>query len=257
VTALIVRQSYNRPGAAALQPRFRQTRMAPSADDWKQPPAEASMVYSQSPPLAQDLDVEDLLRDGRARDLDARSERRIDIPIGSPNSSNRRDGQVARDRPSIGRRMFRSMIRFFIVVLIGVGATLAWQSYGDAAREMLAVQAPGLAGLLPVSTKSAVMAAPSADPMQQLAPLASNLEILRRSLEQLAAKQDQMAQNIAALQAVDEDIRQKMLSSPPVQQPASMLQPKPVQSRVEPPPVQPAPAPRRPPPAAPPPRLPN
>jgi hypothetical protein len=149
------------------------------------------------------------------------------------------------------------MIRFFSVVLIGVGATLAWQSYGDAAREILAVQAPGLAGLLPVSTKSAVMAAPSADPMQQLAPLASNLEILRRSLEQLAAKQDQMAQNIAALQAVDEDIRQKMLSSPPVQQPASMLQPKPVQSRVEPPPVQPAPAPRRPPPAAPPPRLPN
>ena len=221
------------------------------------------MVYSQSPPLARDLDVEDLLRDGRTRDFDARSERRIDIPhnnppIGSPHSSNRRDGQVARERPSIGRRMFRTMTRFFITILIGVGATLAWQSYGDAARDMLAVQAPGLAELLPVSTKSPVMAAPSADPIQQLAPLATNLEVVRRSLEQLAAKQDQMAQTIAALQAVDEDIRQKMLSSPPVQQPASMLQPKPVQSRVEPPAVQPAPAPRRPPPpAAPPPRIPN
>jgi hypothetical protein len=213
------------------------------------------MVYSQSPPLARDLDVEDLLRDGLARDLDARSDRRIDIPsnnsaIGLPSSSSRKDVHVTRDRPSLGRRFFRTVTRFFIVVLIGVGGTLAWQSYGDAAREMLAAQAPGLAEWLPVSTTRSpvAVAASSADPMQQLAPLATNLEVVRRSLEQLAAKQDQMTQNIAALQAVDEDIRQKMLSSPPVQQPASMLQPKPVQARAEPPAVQPAPTPRRPPP---------
>ena len=219
------------------------------------------MVYSQSPPLARDLDLEDLLRDGRGRDVDARSDRRIDMPtnnspIGLPNSSSRKDGPVTRDRPSLGRRLFGTVTRFFIVVLIGVGGTLAWQSYGDVARGMLATQAPGLAELLPVSTtRSPVVAAASADPMQQLAPLATNLEVVRRSLEQLAAKQDQMTQNIAALQAVDEDIRQKMLSSPPVQQPASMLQPKPVQDRTEPPAVQPAPAPRRPPPpVAPPPR---
>ncbi len=214
------------------------------------------MVYSQSPPLAdKGLGVEDLLLDGRARDLDARSERRTDIPLNkppsrSPYSSSRKDGQVARERPPLGRRIVRALTRFFITVLIGVGITLAWQSYGDAAREMLAAKAPGLAELLPVSTtKSPVVAAPSPDLMQQLAPLASNLEVLRRSLEQLAAKQEQMAQNIAALQAVDEDIRQKILSPPPVRQPAALLQPKPVQPRAESPAVQSTSAPRRPPPA--------
>jgi hypothetical protein len=45
--------------------------------------------------------------------------------------------------------------------------------------------------------------------------LASNLDVVRRSVEQLAAKQEQMAQNIAALKAVEEDIRQKMSSTPP------------------------------------------
>jgi len=54
---------------------------------------------------------------------------------------------------------------------------------------------------------------------------------VRRSVEQLAAKQEQMAQNIAALQAVEEDIRQKMSSTPPApaQQAPSIPQPKPPQ----------------------------
>src|SRR5262249_38461485 len=118
------------------------------------------MVYSQSPPLAaKDPNVGDLLFDGRARDLDARSERRMDIPlnkpsIGSSRSIGRGDGGVVRGRPSVGRRLFRAVTRFVIVILIGVGGTLAWQSYGDMARQMLAVRAPGIAALLPVSTNS-------------------------------------------------------------------------------------------------------
>ena len=66
-------------------------------------------------------------------------------------------------------------------------------------------------------------------PALQLAPLASNLEFVRRSVEQLALKQEQMARNIAALQAVDEDIRQKVSSPPPAPaQPAAAIpQPKP------------------------------
>ena len=121
--------------------------------------------------------------------------------------------QVASDRPSIGRRIFRTLTWFFIAVLIGIGATLAWQSHGDAAREMVVARAPTLAWLLSVSaTKSPAVAATSPDPVQQLEPLASNLDVVRRSVEQLAAKQEQMAQNIATLQAVEEDIRQKMSS---------------------------------------------
>ena len=45
------------------------------------------------------------------------------------------------------RRMLRSLGRFSIAVLIGVGATLAWQSYGDEAREVLSAQVPALSWL--------------------------------------------------------------------------------------------------------------
>jgi hypothetical protein len=195
------------------------------------------MLYSQSPPLT----AEETSSGGSARDPDARSDLRsgrwpLKAPIHSPHSSRLNDGEVASDRPSVGRRMLRSLTRFSIAALIGVGATLGWQSYGDAAKEMLVARAPALAWVLSVSTtKSPVMAATSPDMVQQLAPLTFNLDVMRRSVEQLAAKQEQMAQNIAALQAVEEDIREKMLSTPPApaQQAASIPQHKPSQPKAQ------------------------
>jgi hypothetical protein len=222
---------------------------------------EVPMVYSQSPPLVEKewlTAAEELSPGGRARDLDARSDERIGIPnkrsIHSPHSSSFRDGQVASGRRSIGMRIFRTVTRFFIAVLIGVGATLAWQSHGDAAREMLLTRAPTLAWLLPVSTtKSPVVVATTPDLAQQLGPLASNLDVVRRSVEQLAYKQEQIAQNIAALQAVEEDIRLKMSFTPPspvpVQQAASIPQPKPPQPRAQSSAAQPSSVPRPSPPA--------
>src|SRR5262245_30792216 len=53
---------------------------------------------------------------------------------------------------SIGRRISRAFARFTIVFLLGIGATLAWQSYSDEAREMVRTEVPSLAWLLPVST---------------------------------------------------------------------------------------------------------
>ncbi len=38
-------------------------------------------------------------------------------------------------RPSIGTRILRSLARFFAAVLIGIGLTLAWQSYGEQAKQ--------------------------------------------------------------------------------------------------------------------------
>jgi hypothetical protein len=65
--------------------------------------------------------------------------------------------------------------------------------------------------------------------VQQLLPLTFGLNVMRRSVDQLAATQEQLAQNIAALQAtVEEDVRQKLSSTPPTpaQQDASIQQPK-------------------------------
>jgi hypothetical protein len=119
--------------------------------------------------------------------------------------------QIARDRPSIGRRVFRFITKFSIAVLIGVGATLAWQSYREVAGAMLAARAPTLAWVLSApTTKSPTTAATSTDPTQQLAPLASNLDVLRRSVDLLAAKQDEVTRSITALLAVEEDVRQKI-----------------------------------------------
>ena len=204
------------------------------------------MHYSQSPPLAEN----EWLTAG-ARNPNTRP---VKPSIHSPRSSIVKHDQVASDRPSVGRRIFRTLIRFFIAVLIGVGGTLAWQSYGDAAREVVIVRAPTLAWLLSVSTtKSPAVAATSPVPVQQLEPLASNLDLVRRSVEQLAAKQDQMAQNIATLQGVQEDIRQKMSYTPPSpsQQAASIPQPKPPQPRAQSSAVQSSSVPRPPPPAGP------
>jgi hypothetical protein len=146
-----------------------------------------------------------------------------------PRPSGFTDDQPTSDRPSIGRRMFR----IFIAVLIGIGATLAWQSYGDEAKEMVRTWAPSLGPLLPVSAmksppdsqvsaqdespsrSSPAAAAPSPGVLQQLEPMARDLAAVRRGLEQLAARQEQMAQNIAALQAAEQDIRQRMSSPPP------------------------------------------
>jgi len=174
--------------------------------------------------------------------------------VRSPRPSGLKDDHIASDRPSIGRRILRTLTGFFIAVLIGIGATLAWQSHGDAARDMVVAQAPSLGRLLSVSTtKSPAMAATAPDRVQQLEPLASNLDVVRRSVEQLAAKQEQMAQNIATLQAVADDIRQRISTtpSPSQQQAAPIPQPKPPQPRAQSSAVQSSSVPRPLPPAGP------
>jgi hypothetical protein len=215
------------------------------------------MYDSQSPTLVKNewQTAEETSSGGPARDLHARSDQRVGTrpmkpSIRSPRPSGLNDDQVASDRPSIGRRIFRTLTRFFIAVIIGIGATLAWQSHGDAARDMVVARAPLLGWLLSVSTtKSPAVAATAPDPLPQLVPLASNIDAVRRSVEQLAAKQEQMAQNIATLQAVEEDIRQKVSSPPPPpsQQAAPIPQYKPPQPR-----AQSSSVPRPPPPAGPP-----
>ena len=128
-----------------------------------------------------------------ARDLDAERE-----------LSARRSGRARRGRPSIGRRVFRTLFRFLFAVLVGVAATLGWQSHGDEAKEMVSAWNPALGELLPGSmTKSPVAASTASGLVPQLEPMARDLAVVRRSLEQLAAKQEQIALQVATLQTVD------------------------------------------------------
>src|SRR6266571_208279 len=92
-------------------------------------------------------------------------------------------------RPSPGKRASRALSRFVITFCIGVAATLAWQSYGDAAREMIASSSPQLGWLAPqdavAQTAPAAMAptASSPDP-QELKAMSVDLAEVRQRVDQ-------------------------------------------------------------------------
>ncbi len=187
------------------------------------------MFYTQSPPLnnqyhERDVDTSALDAERESSGQGVRNTERYRPRMGmSLRSSGFKEDLITDDRPFLARRIFRALARFFFAVLIGVGATLSWQSYGDAATEMVRAWAPSLGWLLPVSTpKPAAPPVTSAELQQQLKPMALDLAILRRSVEQLAANQDQLArkqgqmnQGIATLQAAEQQLSQKALSPPP------------------------------------------
>ena len=150
----------------------------------------------------------------------------------------RRD-RFSSKRPSLGKRASRAVVRFLITFCIGVAAALAWQSYGDAAREMIASSSPQLGWLAPqaaplVQTASDIVAraappTPSPD-LQQLKAMSLDLAAVRQNVEQLAAQfaagQQQMAGDIATLQVAQQDILHKI--SPPPPRPAAVPARKPV-----------------------------
>ena len=97
-------------------------------------------------------------------------------------------------RPSLVKRISRSLARFLLLICIGVAATLAWQSYGDEARKMIAASSPQLVWLAPQAERKDT---PSAETMGQ-------------SLVQLAANQQQMAGDIAKLLTDQRELLQKI-----------------------------------------------
>jgi hypothetical protein len=195
------------------------------------------MMYStKSPPLNDDYPD----RDVDASDLDAEhasSNRVHPLRPGRPyRSSGFKSPQFRSDGPSVSRRLTRSLARFFLAVFIGVGGTLVWQ-HGDDVAEFVRTWAPSLGWLLPVSTtKAPAPAVTSTELQQQLKPMAIDLALVRRSMEQLGAnqdqlarKQDQMAQAIATLQTAEQDISQKILALAPPAPKAVHVSPKPPQ----------------------------
>src|SRR5215472_12398232 len=140
-------------------------------------------------------------------------------------------------RGSRGSRRFR---RYLAAVLIGVAVTLAWQSYGESAKQIIATRAPEL-GWSPqakqmIATsiqwigwtksptgpeKQAPLVAqtapttPSLDPAQ-VQQMTQNLVAMKQTVEHLAGGQDQMARDIARLEAAVEQPIAK-IPEPPAQ----------------------------------------
>lgn len=126
--------------------------------------------------------------------------------------------------------------RFLVAVGIGVAATLAWQSYGDAARDIIASSYPQLGWLAPQAAQAApttIAAATASLDQQELKTVSLGLAAVRQRVDQLAAQvaagQDQMTRDFTAkLHAVEQDILDKI--SPPAPQPVAAPARKPVPS---------------------------
>jgi hypothetical protein len=87
-------------------------------------------------------------------------------PVAFRPSSGFKNTPVANGKLSITKRRVRALGRFFIAIIIGVGATLAWQSYGG---EMVRAWVPSLGWLLPASL--------TAELQTQVKPVALDLAI--------------------------------------------------------------------------------
>jgi len=130
----------------------------------------------------------------------------------SRRASGSKSDQFLGDSLKKSRRITRTLALLSVAVLIGVGATLSWQMVGPWAA----------------SASPPAPAVTSAEVQEQLKPVALDLAIVKRSVEQLATnqdqlvrKQDQVAQAIATLQAAEQNISQQILAlAPPAAPPA-------------------------------------
>jgi hypothetical protein len=142
-----------------------------------------------------------------------------------------------------GRASRRGSARYLLAICIGVAATLAWQSYGEPAKQIIATSAPKLgwspeakqiiagwverlgwtkpsagpeiAAVRPSALGTQVATAgqtvpakaptPSIDP-EQVHQIAVDLAALGRTVDQLAASQDQMVHQIDMLQTSNQEI---------------------------------------------------
>jgi hypothetical protein len=188
---------------------------------------EAQMYSTQSPPLNEvlpelDFDSGQVPSNGGHRQKPSR-----------PYRSSGRNLQFRSDKPPpMSRRVARSVALLLFAVLVGVGGTLACQAYRDEITQVF----PPFGWLSPVSTmKASAPAVTTADLQEQLKPVAIDLALMRRSIEQLSSnqdqlgrKQDQMAQTIATLQAAEQEVSQKVSAPPPPPKPVH-VSPKQVQ----------------------------
>jgi hypothetical protein len=119
-------------------------------------------------------------------------------------------------------RALRAVAACFIGALIGVGGSSAWLSHSDGAKEIFRNWTPSLGFLSSMSTTKyhpapvPAVAAMSPELVHQLEAMPRDLVVVRRGVEQLTEKQEQMGRNIVALRSAEHDTKQKT-SSPHLQ----------------------------------------
>ncbi len=142
------------------------------------------------------------------------------------------DERPITDRPSRSRPASRGFTRFLVAICIGVAGTLAWQSYGEPTKQIIATRAPELGWspetkqmiaswmqrlgwtrplvqTTPETVAPKAPAAASLDP-ERVNQIALDVAALRQTVEQLTAGQDQMKRDIVKMGSTLIDILVKI-----------------------------------------------
>jgi hypothetical protein len=100
-----------------------------------------------------------------------------------------------------------TLTRILITICVGVGAILAWQSYRDAAKQIIAKWYPQLGWFAPRATPIAysahdtiglaAQAAPS--PEQRLSAMSLDLDAVRQNVDRIAVTQERTTRNVDQL----------------------------------------------------------
>ncbi len=123
---------------------------------------------------------------------------------------------IRRMRSARVKRALLALGGFLIAFCVGIAATLAWQSHGNAVRGMIANLSPQLAWLAPQAAPvaDAAPAASAGASPDQLAAISRGLAAVRQSVDRLAA--DITRLQAARQDTVSPDIRvSRTLASPP------------------------------------------
>jgi hypothetical protein len=130
---------------------------------------------------------------------------------------------ITRARFRLAKLIPFAFARVLMIFFIGVSATLAWQSYGGAARQMIAGWSPHLAWL-------ALPPAPTSPSPEQLVAMSRGLAVMRQNVDKLAA-------DITKLQAIQQGALDRTSTSPPSTAVAPARKPVPQPPPVRAPPV--------------------
>jgi len=143
-----------------------------------------------------------------------------------------RNDRLGAIEKAMKKRRSGGFTRFLLAICIGVAATLAWQSYGEAAKQMFAAKAPELgwspetkqmiANLVeqlgwskPAPVAQTAVAPSGSVDQAEVHQIATDIAALRQTVAQITAGQDQMTRKVDALQAANQEILVKIPEPPP------------------------------------------
>ena len=131
-----------------------------------------------------------------------------------------KNDRFANGQPSASEENSRPFARVLIPFCIGITATLTWQSYSDAAKQIITKWSPQLGWLAPQAPVAPTVPERIEQIIARIAGrivtnTAAGQEQIARAVDQLTAGQEQLTREIVKLEAISQYGLSKSLEPPP------------------------------------------